>query len=165
MLGFEISKRPANREPSWEDSIRADEWIVHGVLFSWRLLHSNLLETRLPIGIDDGVSLVNMSSGSFDPSELRELSWLVVFTQIEGHGPVVLGSDSSAIADVDNVKVIIESHHKVAAASRFTVLHLLGCLVLCEYSINIILISHGGSLVNGRSHILREIRLQNDVIM
>lgn len=53
MLGFKVTESSADGKSTWEDSERSDERVVHSVLISWRLLHSNLLKTWLALVVDN----------------------------------------------------------------------------------------------------------------
>ena len=103
LLCLKVSKGSTDGQSTWENSIWPYQWVVHCVLFHGRLVNSYLLQTRLPLSIDYGVRLVNVSSGRLNPPELRQLSRLVILAKIHGDSTVIFGANGSAITDIDDV--------------------------------------------------------------
>ena len=130
VLGLQVAEGPAHGESSRKDTIGPNQRIVHRVLFLWRLIYSYLLQARLALGVYHRMRLVNVSSRRFNPSELRKLSRLVVFTKVYSNLSVALAPYSSAVANVNDIQVVIEGHHHVGTWARLAILKLLCCFVL-----------------------------------
>ena len=71
LFRFKISKSSANREATRKYTIRSNKRIIHCVFFHWRFFDPNLLQARLPLLIDYRMSLIDVSTSSFNPSKLR----------------------------------------------------------------------------------------------
>lgn len=111
------------------------------------------------------MSLINVPSSSFYPSKLRFFPWLVVKTEINSDCSLVFRTNGSAISDINNVNVIIESHDHICTTSRFTILHFLGSLKLSKGPTYVIMISNGGPFMYCLLDIMRKVRLHDYVVV
>ena len=109
--------------------------------------------------------LIDMSTSSFNTSELRNFTWLMILTQIYGYSTIILGADGSAISRVNNVNIVVESHDQIGTASRFTVLYLLCSLVLLKYLVYVGLICEKRTSHDCSLDVVREFWLQDDIVM
>ena len=58
-----------------------------------------------------------MATGGLDSSKLANFTWLVVLTEVNRNGTKVLGTNGSAVTNIDDVKVIVESHDNVGTTT------------------------------------------------
>ena len=165
LLGLKISKCSADREPTWEDSERANERVVHCVLVTRWLLDSDLLQAWLALCIDYRVCLINVSTSSFYSSELPNFARLVVVTKVNSDSSAVPGANSSTISDVDCINIVVICHDKVGATSRLAILHLLCCLEFSIAFVDVVHICYLASFIDCRINICWEFRLHNDIVM
>ena len=106
-----------------------------------------------------------MSTSSFNTSELRNFTWLMILTQIYGYSTIILGADGSAISRVNNVNIVVESHDKIGTASRFTILYLLRYLILLKYLVDVGLISEKRTSHDCSLDVVWEFWLHDDIVM
>lgn len=58
-----------------------------------------------------------MTTCRFYSLEFRVITWLVVLREVYCHSSVVFGANGSAVADINDVDVVIHSHDEVSATS------------------------------------------------
>lgn len=165
MLRLEITERTAYGKTTGEHSVWANQGIVHRVLFYGWLLHPDLLKIRLVLSIDHGVRLIDVTTSGLDSSELADFTWLVVLTEVNRNGTKVLGTDGSAVTNIDHVKVIVISHYNVGTTSRLAVLQLISRLELGEYFVNIVSICLMTTSDDSFFNICWEFILHDDIVV
>jgi hypothetical protein len=111
------------------------------------------------------MSLINVASCCFYSPELTCFTWLMILTKIHSYWPCVFGADCSAVSDIYNVYIIIQSHYKVCATATFAVVDFLRFLKFLIHKTNIALICFMSTFGNGWSDIIREVRLHNDLVV
>ena len=111
------------------------------------------------------MSLINVTSSSFYSFELWMITRLVVLREINSDSSVVLWANSSTIANINDINVVVHGHNKVRATTRFTILHLLSSLVLVKHFMDVIVITHLRTFHNGLVNVHREVWLHNNLVV
>ena len=111
------------------------------------------------------MSLVDVTSCLLDSIELCSLAWLMVVTQVNSNSSIILASNCSAISNINNVQIVIESHYKVGTTAGLAALHLLSSLVLSIHLAHVVVVCDSATLGDSRRHVVREVGLHYDVVV